>query len=88
MNDLNMLLSCFRKKMPDRTRPHAPFPFFLFQAQNQASSSGGLSDQEKREKKALEKKLLEMEEELRVRNLRSVTNCIGTREGRQNGSIF
>ena len=46
-------------------------PFFLFKERNQASSSGGLSDQEKREKKALEKKLLEMEEELRVRNLYS-----------------
>ena len=44
-------------------------PFFLFKERNQASSSGGLSDQEKREKKALEKKLLEMEEELRVRHL-------------------
>ena len=38
-----------------------------FQERNQASSSGGLSEQERREKKTLEKKLLEMEEELRVR---------------------
>ena len=39
----------------------------LLQERNQASSSGGLSEQERREKKTLEKKLLEMEEELRVR---------------------
>ena len=41
--------------------------FPLLQERNQASSSGGLSEQERREKKTLEKKLLEMEEELRVR---------------------
>jgi len=44
---------------------HATRQLDKSKAQNQASSSGGLSDQEKREKKALEKKLLEMEEELR-----------------------
>ena len=43
------------------------FPLSLLQERNQASSSGGLSEQERREKKTLEKKLLEMEEELRVR---------------------
>ena len=32
----------------------------------QAATSGGLSETEKKEKKALEKKLCEMEEELKV----------------------
>ena len=54
------------------------FPLSLLQERNQASSSGGLSEQERREKKTLEKKLLEMEEELRVRkNERMLLTCKG-----------
>ena len=37
--------------------------------QTASSAAGGLTDQERREKKALEKKLSEMEEELKVSKL-------------------
>ena len=48
--------------------------FCLFQAVA-AASSGGLNDAEKREKKALEKKLMEMEEELKVRTERKLVRA-------------